>query len=51
LDYSNNQITGLPLELGNLKNLKVLNLSGNDFSEYDLNLIQENIPTVTVITD
>lgn len=44
LDLSNNQITGLPYELGNLQTLKVLNLSGNEYSEYDLSIIEEDLP-------
>ena len=49
LDLSNNRITGLPLELGNLSNLKVLNLKGNEYSKYDLGLIKEKLPALTVI--
>lgn len=49
LDYSNNQITGLPLEIGNLKNLKIFNLTGNDFSEYDMDLIEKELPNLDVI--
>jgi Leucine-rich repeat (LRR) protein len=44
LDLSENQLTGLPNELGNLKNLKTLDLSGNNYSEYDLEIIQKNLP-------
>jgi len=45
LNLSNNQITGLPYELGNLKNLKTFNLSGNSYSELDLGIIKEKLPS------
>ena len=52
LDLSNNQITGLPYELGNLQNLKTLNLSGNDYSEQDLNRIKQDLPpSVNIILE
>ena len=44
LNVSNNQLTGLPNELGNLQKLKTLNLSGNQVSEQDLNGIRQNLP-------
>jgi len=34
----------LPYELGNLKNLKTLNISGNDYSALDLGIITEKLP-------
>lgn len=49
LNLSNNPVTGLPLEIGNLKNLKVLDLHGTDYSEYDLNLIREALPDTVEI--
>ncbi len=49
LDLSNNQLTGLPYELGNLKNLNTLNISGNNYSELDLGIIKEKLPTSTNI--
>lgn len=49
LNLANNRLTGLPLELGNLNNLKVLSLQGNDYSRYDLELIKEKLPAATVI--
>jgi Leucine-rich repeat (LRR) protein len=44
LDLSNNQLTGLPNELGNLKNLKTFNISGNKYSEQDLQGIIARLP-------
>ena len=44
LDLSNNQLTGLPHELGNLQNLKTLNLTGNQVSQFDLDIIKQNLP-------
>lgn len=44
LDLSNNQLTGLPHELGNLQNLKIFNLAGNQISQFDLDMIKENLP-------
>lgn len=49
LDLSNNQLTGLPYELGNLSSLKVLNLKGNVYSEADLNIIKQGLPSIVVI--
>jgi len=49
LDLSNNQLTGLPYELGNLSQLKVLNLTGNNYSQADLARIKEKLPGTTVI--
>jgi len=43
LDLSNNQLTGLPYELGNLKNLKTLNLSGNNYAKQDLEIIKKGL--------
>ena len=51
LNLSNNNFTGLPHELGNLHKLKYLNLSGNDISEFDLQIIREQLPDTTIITD
>ena len=45
LDLSNNQLTGLPYELGNLKKLKTLNISRNNYSQQDLSIIQQNLPS------
>ena len=45
LDLSFNLISGLPHELGNLKNLKELYINGNDYSEYDLEIIKQGLPT------
>lgn len=51
-DFSNNDISGLPLEIGNLKNLETLDLRGNpNVSEYDLSLIQPEIPNAQILVD
>jgi Leucine-rich repeat (LRR) protein len=49
LNLSDNQLTGLPYELGNLKNLKTLDISGNPYSELDLGIIKEKLPSGVVI--
>ncbi|MFH1822100.1 MAG: leucine-rich repeat domain-containing protein [Patescibacteria group bacterium] len=49
LDLSNNQLTGLPYELGNLKNLKTLYIFGNNYSELDLSIIEQNLPSTVEI--
>jgi Leucine-rich repeat (LRR) protein len=36
LNFNNNRITGLPMELGNLTGLRTLDLSGNNVSQQDL---------------
>jgi Leucine-rich repeat (LRR) protein len=49
LDLSNNPITGLPLELGSLSRLKELDLRGTNYSEYDLSIIKQKLPSDVVI--
>jgi Leucine-rich repeat (LRR) protein len=49
LNLSNNPFTGLPQELSKLKSLKVLDLRGTQYSEFDLNIISQNLPDSTVI--
>jgi Leucine-rich repeat (LRR) protein len=49
LNLSNNQLTGLPYELGNLSHLKLLDLRGNHYSNADLALIREKLPSTTRI--
>lgn len=52
LNLSDNPFTGLPQELGNLKNLEVLDLRGTNYSEFDLKIISERLPSNTqVLTD
>lgn len=52
LNLSNNHLTGLPYELGNLKSLKTLNLSNNAYSEADLVIIKDKLPSdVEIIVD
>jgi len=43
LNLSGNPITGLPIEIANLKNLKILDLRDTEYSEYDLDLITQNL--------
>jgi Leucine-rich repeat (LRR) protein len=49
LDYSNNDITGMPYEMANLKELRILNLTGNKYSKYDMSIIMEELPKLTVL--
>jgi Leucine-rich repeat (LRR) protein len=50
LNLSGNNLTGLPYELGNLKNLEVLNLTGNSYAKADLAIIKQGLPsTVNII--
>lgn len=46
LNLSNNNLTGLPNEL---VNLKTLNLSGNEYSTHDLDIIRNGLPSTTNI--
>jgi len=43
LDLSGNPITGLPYEIGNLSNLKVLDLTNTNYSVHDLEIIKEKL--------
>ena len=43
------KLLGKIVELGNLTNLKILNLKGNDYSKTDLALIREKLSVSTVI--
>jgi hypothetical protein len=49
LNLSNNPLTGLPYELGNLQNLQTLDLRGTQYSEYDLNIINQQLPVNVLI--
>lgn len=50
LNYSNNNITGLPDELENLKNnLKEFNLTGNPISQEQLIKVRAALPTTNII--
>tara|TARA_B100000508_G_scaffold80794_1_gene62786 strand:+ start:3871 stop:4404 length:534 start_codon:yes stop_codon:yes gene_type:complete len=49
LNLANNPVTGLPHEISKLKNLKILDLRGTQYSEYDLNIIQESLPDLEVL--
>jgi hypothetical protein len=49
LDLANNKLTGLPNELSNLQKLKTLNLSGNAYSQKDLDYIKSRLPATTQI--
>src|SRR3989339_453961 len=54
LDASSNKMTGVPAEIGqlsNLKNLKTLNLSGNEISQQDLDGIRQNLPADVIIIE
>ncbi len=52
LNLSNNPLTGLPHELGNLKKLETLDLRGTAYSEFDLKVIREGLPSgVQILTD
>lgn len=46
LDLSSNELTGLPNELGNPK---ILDLSGNNYSQMDLDKITKTLPKNTKI--
>lgn len=49
LDYSYNQITDLPNELANLKNLKLLNLTANPISAEKVQNIKTSLTKINVI--
>lgn len=49
LNLADNPLTGLPHELGNLQNLRVLDLRGTQYSEFDLGIIQGQLPASTQI--
>lgn len=49
LNLSNNPLTGLPQELGKLKKLKVLDLRGTEYSSFDMDIIQANLPSSTQV--
>lgn len=44
LNYAGNSITGIPHEVGQLKNLKIFNLAGSTPSQYDVDIISEQLP-------
>lgn len=44
LDVSYNALTGLPDELRNLKKLEFFDVSGNDYSKQDLEIIKNQLP-------
>lgn len=48
LDLSGNQITGVPNEIKNLKDLQILNLSGNPLSETEKANIKKLLPLATI---
>jgi Leucine-rich repeat (LRR) protein len=49
LNISNNPLTGLPREIGNLQNLELLDLTGTQYSQEDLSIIEENLPDTTIV--
>jgi Leucine-rich repeat (LRR) protein len=51
LDLSNNSLTGLPYELGNLSNLTILDLRGNDYAKADLEIIKKGLPNTEIRID
>lgn len=50
LNYSYNNISGLPNELANLKNiLKEFNLTGNPLSQDKINKLRTQLPNTNII--
>jgi Leucine-rich repeat (LRR) protein len=51
-NFANNDLSGLPLEIGNLSNLETLDLRGNpNISKNDISQIQPKIPNAKILTD
>mgnify|MGYP002398143817 CR=1 FL=1 len=52
LNLSYNNLTGLPHEIGNLHKLEVLDVRGNEYSEFDMEIIRKSLPSTTkILTD